>query len=121
MSMLSDFLSTHGIKPEDLITASAALETLDVDGRALQVKRAAARRDKKPYAELKLEKAKGLGRGLSVGTLQRALDGQPVPRLVRHKITRAVNARLASLKKDAVDHRPLFKDAKPKLGKTKKK
>jgi hypothetical protein len=45
-----------------------------------------------------------------------------VPRLVRHKILRAVNARLESAKKSPLDQgRALFNDARVKKGKAKKK
>src|SRR5262245_20824932 len=103
MSNLSDFLSENNIKPEALVTLSHALEQFSPDERSQMAKRSEARRNKKTYAELSLEKVKSRGRGISSGTLHRAMEGQPVPRLVRQKILRAVNASLLSQKKSEVD------------------
>ncbi|MFO0723636.1 MAG: hypothetical protein U1E65_07650 [Myxococcota bacterium] len=121
MSQLSDFLSENKISPEAVIKASAALETVSVEERTLNTARANARRLKKTYAELNLGKAKARGRGVTLDVLNRAMAGQPVPRLVRSKIVRAVNDRLVSAKKQPVDWRPLFADAKVKKGKSEKK
>ena len=121
MSNLSDFLNEQGIKPESLVDVSQDLERLSPEERTTMVSRGQARKDKKAYAELNLAKPAGRGRGLTMGSLHRAMLGQPVPRLVRHKVVRAVNAVLASAKKDAVDVRPLFGDVPSKKGKAKKK
>lgn len=121
MSMLSDFLKENQLTSEQLLTASKALETLKPEDRAGMVKRAGARRDKKTYAELQLAKPPALGRGFSGDVLARAIEGKPVPRLVRRKITRAVNQLLASAKKEAVDGRKLFNDARVKKGAAPKK
>lgn len=121
MSNLSDFLNEQGIKPEALVDVSRDLERLSPEERTTMVSREMARREKKPYAELNLAKPAGRRRGLTMGSLHRAMQGQPVPRLVRHKVVRAVNAMLASAKKDAVDVRPLFGDVPSKKGKAKKK
>jgi hypothetical protein len=117
MSNLSDFLNERKIAPEKLVEISQSLEKLSIEERELMTKREAARRNKKTYAELSLEKPKSRGRGITMGTLQRALDGQPVARLTRHKITRAVNAALASAKQEPIDWRPLFTDVKSRKGK----
>jgi hypothetical protein len=86
-------------------------------------KRAIARmaKDKKSYAELKIEKPKALGRGLSAGVLQQALAGRELPRLVRKKIARAVSSALVSKKQEPVDTRKLFADVKSRKGKAPKK
>jgi hypothetical protein len=120
MSMLSDFLKEQGISKEAVFSASRALEHHDVETRALMTQRAAARRAKKTYAELNLAKPSSRGRGLSMASIEKAIAGTPVPRLVRQKITRAVNAALRSAKKDPVEWRPLFADTKAKKGKKKK-
>jgi len=121
MSQLSDFLKEHQITDEALISASRALEKLSPDERDVRTKRKNARTAKKAYAELNLEKTKARGRGLTQDTLGRALAGQALPRLARQKIVRAVNTLLTSKKKDAIDWRPLFTDAKVKKGKSVKK
>lgn len=121
MSQLSDFLNEHKITEEALIGASRALEKLSPEERDTRTKRKNARAAKKAYGELNLEKTKARGRGLTKDTLARALAGQPLPRLARQKIVRAVNTLLTSAKKDAIDWRPLFTDAKVKKGKSLKK
>lgn len=120
MSNLSDFLTANNITPEQLVSTSQALEKLSPEEREKMVARTNARRTKKAYAELNIEKPAARGRGITLGTVQRAIAGQPVPRLVRHKIVRAVNAHLTSAKKDNVDWRPLFSDVPSKKGKKKK-
>lgn len=118
--MLSDFLKEHRISLEALVAASRAIEGWSPEERTLMAARIRARREKKTYAELSLAKPKARGRGVTPAVIQRALAGEPVTRLVRQKIVRAVNAQLASAKKDQVDWRPLFADAKAKKGKKKK-
>jgi len=121
MSLFSDFTTAHSIATEDLVAASNALEKHTVGSRAAGVKRADARRVKKPYEELSAAKPARLGRGVSADVVRRALDGKPIPRLARQKLLRAVNARLASQKKDAIDWRALFADTPVKKGKSLKK
>lgn len=120
MSNLSDFLKDNNMTPEAIVTTSHAVEKLSPDQRTLLVARTNARRAKKTYAELSLEKPKSRGRGVSAGNVARAMAGQKVPRLVRHKILRAVNATLLSQKKSEIDWRPLFGDVGSKKGKKKK-
>lgn len=121
MSMLGDFLNEHGIKPEDVVAQSRGMERLGLNDRDLDGKRRMARANKKTYAELNLEKPKQLGRGVSALALSRAIAGTEMPRLVRKKIARAVNAVLATKKKEAADWRKLFADVKSRKGETKKK
>lgn len=120
MSMLADFLKEHGISTEELIDRSDALEARGIADRALLQGRARARREKKAYAELELEKPRGLGRAVSRPAIDRALAGKPMPRLVRKKITRAVNSVLASKKQEAVETRKLFGDVPSRKGAKKK-
>ncbi len=120
MSNLSDLCAENGITPEALVATSKALEAQSVADRELLVKRADARRVKdkdKKTEEAEIAKPAGLGRGVSICTVQRAWDGAPQARLVRKKILRAVNAQLASQKKDAVDVRAAFGDVGSKKGK----
>ena len=119
MSNLSDFLQENDIDPDALVARSKVIETRDVAQREAGVKRAAARREKKTYEELSLEKPKGLGRGVSLRTVREALEGQKIPRLGRSKITRAVNALLAAKGSDEVDFRVLFADVGARKGKSK--
>ena len=118
---IPNFLDEQGIKPEALVAASAQLERHNQKERDLRVKRATARREKKGYEELGIEKPQSLGRGVSIGMTERAMAGQPVRRLVRRKIVRAVNAQLVSAKKEPVDTRTLFGDVPVKKPKKPKK
>lgn len=120
MTKLADFLKENGITTEELVKRSKALESHHIADRALMVKRQNARKDKKPYGELSLDKPKGLGRPIGPDALKKVLDGAPVPRLVRKKVVRAVNSALATAKKEAVDTRALFADVKSRKGKKKK-
>ena len=120
MTMLSDFLNEHAIKPEDLVAASRHLETPHITERALFAKRKEARVAKKTYAELSLDKPKPLGRALTRTALDKALRGETMPRLVRKKIARAVNSLLTTKKQETVEARKLFGDVKSRKGKKKK-
>lgn len=121
MTMLSDFLNEKGIKTEDVVKQSRAMEQRHINDRATHSKRALARAQKKTYAELNLEKSKPLGRGVSAMALNRAVAGTPMPRLVRKKIARAVNAVLQVKKQEPVEWRKLFGDVKSAKKPTKKK
>ena len=110
-TMLKDFLSSNGFTAEGLIAASKTVERRSIEERTVAAKRADARRTKKTYAELELGKPASLGRGLGAATVLKAINGQPVARLTRKKIVRAVNEMLASKKKDAIEWRQLFADA----------
>jgi hypothetical protein len=114
MTMLADFLNEQGIKPEDVLAQSRAMEHRHVNDRALAGQRAGARAAKKTYAELNLDKPKSLGRPVSKLALDRALAGTEMPRLIRKKITRAVNGVLVVKKKEPADWRKLFGDVKSK-------
>lgn len=121
MSLLSDFLTHHAIAPELVLAESGGIERRSIADRALGAKRSVARRLKKAYPELKLDKPKGLSRAVSADTLKRAMAGEALPRLLRKKIARAVNAALVGKKKDVVDARALFGDVPSKKGAAKKK
>ena len=117
MSNLSDFLEENEISPQTLVARSNSLESRGNEDRQLDVKRASARRAKKTYQELSLDKPAPLGRGVSLRTVTDALEGRKIPRLGRKKITRAVNAILTSKGNDEVDFRALFADVGSRKGK----
>lgn len=121
MSNFSDFCTEHGIEATALNAASAGLEKHNTKDRAVMIARVKARKAKKGYDESDdtKTKPKSLGRGVSTGTIKRAMEGKPLPRIARSKLVRAVNANLVSAKKDAVDWRVLFADAPVKRGKSK--
>lgn len=121
MSNFSDFLSENDLTVEQVVAESQVLEARDTEQRELETKRAAARREKKSYDEAGAQKPEGLGRGASFRTVKDAVQGKPLPRVGRKKITRAVNAILQAKSKDPVDSRLLFADAPLRRGKAKKK
>lgn len=90
MSQLSDFLNEYNITPEQVVAESKAAEGISQADRAKFVARADARREKKKYDEVNAEKPSSLGRGVTKRTLDIALAGQPITRINRKKITRAV-------------------------------
>jgi hypothetical protein len=119
MSMLSDFLNENGVKPEDVVARSKALESLNTQDRALRTKREDARRLKKTYAETEATKPGSLGRGVTMRTMKTALAGGPITRLNRKKIARAVSSLMKSAKKDEIEWRKLFQDTPSRKGKKK--
>lgn len=121
MTLLSEFLTANGISADQVVAQSHHVERNPQVDHELFAKRALARANKKSYAELSLTKPKGLGRGVSIAALGRAVAGTEMPRLVRKKIARAVNSLLLSQKKEAVDARKLFGDVKSKKKPSKKK
>lgn len=91
MSQLSDFLQEHSIEPEQVVRESKVAETIATSDRDLYVKRAAARRAKKPYGEFGADKPSALRRGISPRILALALEGKPITRINRKKIARAID------------------------------
>jgi hypothetical protein len=120
MSKLSDFLKENSLTAADVAKRSNAIEKFSVTERAQQVARSDARRNKKPYADVKAEKPAKYGVGVSERVVSLAVNGGKVTRISRKKITRAVASLLASKKKEAVDWRALFADVGSKKGKTTK-
>lgn len=115
MSNLGEFLNENSINPDELVARSAVIERLSSADRVLRVERAGARRkagskkkESPDYAELKLDKPSGSGRGVSKRIVGRAIAGEPITAKSRSKIARAVNDALASQKKDAVKAGQLF-------------
>jgi len=108
MSNFSDFIQQNEITVEAVINSSHALEHHNHANRALKIARESARRQKKTYEELNLAKPSTSGRGVSLSSVKRAVNGTTLTRSVRGKLVRAVNACLAQQKKDAVDVLGLF-------------
>ena len=119
MSMLSYFLNENSLKAEDVVARSKALETLNTKDRAMRTKRTAARAAKKTYQETEAAKPASLGRGVTLRTMKTALAGQPITRLNRKKIARAVSSLMKSSKKSDVEWRKLFSDTPSRKGKKK--
>lgn len=121
MGTLKTFLDAKSITPKQVATTSHRIETWDHESRVLLVKRAAKRRDKEQvkakYAELNIGKPAQLGRGVSENQVTAAMGDLPVPRKVRSKIVRAVNAILVKKGQPAADHKALFEGTTAKAGK----
>jgi len=104
MGSFAQFIEKSGIKAESLVRVSARLEHgAEADARA-RIARAAARREKKSYAELSLAKPAS-GRGVSALQIAHAMKDLPLPRRARQKLLRAV--RLMS-KNEGLDVKTLF-------------
>lgn len=129
-STLKTFVDSKTLKPEAILAASNRLEAWGNDGRWAASQRAAKRRgqgEAKPDPKVNKYEAiakPASGRPISKQQLTYALDGKPLPKKVRAKIVRAVNAALATKKQQAVDFKVLFEGAevkKPKKKEEKKK
>lgn len=121
MSNLGEFLTENGLKADDVVARSRVIEAWSAEDRSLLVQRESARREKKKVLEVGLAKPKGLGRGVSLRAVEKAISGQKITPKGRQKIARAVNDALQSQKKDAVEWRVLFGDVGAQKGKKKKK
>lgn len=123
MGAFQQFLTEKQIAAETLLRLSRQLEAQDDTDRALKRKRSDKRRDKdtqgKSYSELALAKPKS-GRGVSEQQLKAALADLPLPRRVRGKLVRAVNAVLSKKGSGAVEPTALFGDAAVRAGPAKK-
>ncbi len=121
MGTLKTFLDSKSITPAQLVSTSKRIESLDLTGRSLLVKRVAKRKSKdnaaKKYEELNLAKPSALGRGVSPGQVTAALSDKAVPKKVRTKIHRAVNAILTKKSQPAADFKTLFEGSPAKAGK----
>ncbi|MBL9037787.1 MAG: hypothetical protein JNG84_04655 [Archangium sp.] len=121
MGTLKIFLDGKSITPKHIVSTSQRIEGLVLAERAILVKRVAKRKDKeqatKKYDELNLTKPKGLGRGVSAAQLDAALGDKAVPKKVRTKIHRAVNAILTKKGQPAADFKALFEGSTAKAGK----
>lgn len=118
MGTLKTFIDSKGITDKALFTASRRVEAGGTEARWAQSTRTKKRRLKmeKSYAELNMPKPKS-DRGLSASQIAGALADKPLPKKVRAKVLRAVNAALATKKQPAVDMKAIFEGSTVKAGK----
>lgn len=107
MSTLQQFIDKKGIKPNQILRASAKLEKKQPEDYALFLKRRQQRAasDDKSYKDAEISKPRS-GRPISETQLKSALAGQNVSRRVKSKFVRAVNECLGG--KGDVDYKVLF-------------
>ena len=118
MGTLKTFVDSKGITDKAILLASRRTEAGGNEARSAQSARTKKRRlsKEKTYAELNLAKPKS-DRALSPGQVAGALADKPLPKKVRAKFLRAVNAALATKKQPAVDMKALFEGVAAKPGK----
>ena len=118
MGTLKTFIDSKGITPKAIFVASRRVEAGGNEARTAQSARTKKRRLKldKPYAELNLVKPKS-DRPLSDVQISSAVNDKPLPKKVRAKVLRAINALLASKKQPAVDMKAIFEGVAAKAGK----
>ena len=118
MGTLKTFIDSKSITPKAITVASRRVEAGGNEARSAQSARTKKRRLKmdKPYAELNLVKPKS-DRALSEAQVAAAVNDKPIPKKVRAKVLRAVNALLATKKQAAVDMKALFEGSTIKPGK----
>ncbi|NTX14144.1 hypothetical protein HUA76_25395 [Myxococcus sp. CA056] len=123
MGSFQQFLTEKQIASDTLLRLSRQLEAQAETDRTLKRKRSDKRRNKdtqgKSYTELSLAKPKS-GRGVSGQQLHAALADQPLPRRVRGKLVRAINAVLSKKGSGAVDPKALFGEVAVRSGPAKK-
>jgi hypothetical protein len=98
-SKFQEFLSTHKIDPRRVLIASAAIERLRPEDRAL--------RRKKP-AEGEEKKKPRSGRPVTQRLLDSVLAGKPISGPAKQRLVRALNRLLEQKKKDSIDFRAIF-------------
>ncbi|MBS1151455.1 MAG: hypothetical protein H6Q89_3153 [Myxococcaceae bacterium] len=118
MGTLKTFIDSKGITPKAISLASRRVEAGGNEARSAQSARSKKRRLKmdKPYAELAMAKPKS-DRALSESQVTGAVNDKPLPKKVRAKVLRAINALLATKKQPAVDMKALFEGVAAKPGK----
>ena len=118
MGTLKTFIDSKGITPKAISIASRRVEAGGNEARSAQSARSKKRREKldKPYAELNLTKPKS-DRALSESQVNGAVNDKPLPKKVRAKVLRAINALLATKKEPAVDMKAIFEGVAAKPGK----
>lgn len=118
MGTLKTFIDSKGLTDKAILLASRRVEAGGNEARAQKHARVKKRRLKmeKSYAELNMAKPKS-DRALSAGQVAGALADKPMPKKVRAKFLRAVNAALATKKQPAVDMKALFEGVAAKAGK----
>lgn len=118
MGTFKTFIESKGITDKLIFVASRRVEGGGNEARSQKHARVKKRRLKmeKSYAELNMAKPKS-DRGLSTGQIAGAIADKPMPKKVRAKFLRAVNAALATKKQPAVDMKALFEGVAAKPGK----
>lgn len=118
MGTLKTFIDSKGITPKAISIASRRAEAGGNEARSAQSARTKKRRLKmdKPYLELNLLKPKS-DRALSESQVASAVSDKPLPKKVRAKVLRAINALLTSKKQAAVDMKAIFEGTTIKPGK----
>lgn len=90
MAGLHETLNSHGISEEELLRRSTKLERWLPEDRALSLARARLRKSgEQSYADAALPKPR-TGRGIGRKHLRAALAGNPIPRIPRAKLERAL-------------------------------
>lgn len=118
MGTLKTFIDSKGLTDKLILVASRRVEAGGNEARSQKHARVKKRRLKmeKSYTELNLAKPK-TDRPLSPGQVAGALADKPLPKKVRAKVLRAINAALATKKQPAVDMKTLFEGVAAKPGK----
>ncbi|MCP3101350.1 hypothetical protein LZ198_20970 [Myxococcus sp. K15C18031901] len=123
MGIFQQFLNEKHISEATVLRLSRQLEARGDEDRTLTRKRSSKRREKetqgKSYTELGLGKPRS-GRGVSAQQLGAALADQPLPRRVRGKLVRAINAALARQGGGTADTQALFGGVAVRSGPAKK-
>lgn len=116
MGTFSDFLKEKKITAPMIVRISARLEAGGKEGRTLSKSRATKRRTEaaKSYADAGLAKPPS-DRGVGVAHVEAAMKDVSLPRKVRSKLVRAVNA-LMTKSGGNVDHKGLFGEVIAKKG-----
>jgi len=118
MGTLKTFIDSKGITSKAIAIASHRVEAGGNEARSAQSARTKKRRltKEKSYTELNLAKPKS-DRALSQSQVDGAVNDKPLPKKVRAKVLRAVNAVLATKKQPAVDMKAIFEGVAAKPGK----
>ncbi len=118
MGTLKTFIDSKGITSKAIAVASRRVEAGGNEARSAQSARTKKRRltKEKSYTELNLAKPKS-DRALSQSQVDGAVNDKPLPKKVRAKVLRAVNAVLATKKQPAVDMKAIFEGVAAKPGK----
>jgi hypothetical protein len=106
----ADFLKEHQIDPRRVIAASAQLERLRPEDRALRLARRAAKKQEDGSGDEKKETGPKprSGRQVTPRLITAASTGKGVSGPAKHRLLRAVNRILEQKKQAAVELRTLF-------------
>lgn len=93
MSKFAEILTTHKIQDDEILKVSHALETRTSEDRKLAFARRKSKLVGKKLVEAAMAKPK-IGRAVTMKSVNEAKSGLKQTRLVRGKLTRAVNSLL---------------------------